>query len=161
MQDELVTALRQFRRGTRARKLESQTLDFKAPSRTATETFANLTDAAVCFTNAAGGTIVLGVVDDVPGPEAIVGTDLSASAVRRTIHERTSPGLDVTVDDVVIDGHTLLVITVPEGLEVYGTAKGRYSWRRETDCLPMTADDVGRLREERASEDWSARSART
>lgn len=28
-----------------------------------------------------------------------------------------------------------------------------------TDCLPMTAGDVGRLREERASEDWSARSA--
>jgi hypothetical protein len=55
--DELAGALRQLRRGTRPRKLESQTLDFKAPSRTPKVTFANLTDAAVCFANSAGGVI--------------------------------------------------------------------------------------------------------
>jgi ATP-dependent DNA helicase RecG len=159
VQDEVVTALLQIRRGTRAKKLESHTLDFKAPSRSAKDTFANLTDAAVCFANTAGGTIVLGVADDVTGPEALVGTDLTAAAVRRAIYERTSPALDVTVAEHAVDGHMLLLITVPEGLEVYGTARGQYSWRRETDCSPMTADDVGRLREERASEDWSARSA--
>jgi ATP-dependent DNA helicase RecG len=82
-----------------ARKLESHTLDFKAPARNAKDTFANLTDAAVCFANAAGGTIVLGVADDVPGADAIVGTDLSAAAVRRAVYERTSPGLDVAVSD--------------------------------------------------------------
>ena len=134
-------ALRQVRR-TSARRLESHTLDFKAPARNAKDTFANLTDAAVCFANAAGGTIVLGVADDVPGADALAGTDLSAAAVRRAVYERTSPGLDVTVSDHAVDGRTLLVITVPEGLEVYGTARGQYSWRRETDCSPMTADDV-------------------
>lgn len=159
MQDELAAVLRQLRRGTRAKKLESHILDFKAPSNSAKDTFANLTDAAVCFANAAGGTIVLGVADDVPGLDAIVGTNLTAAAVRRAIHERTTPGLDVTVFDHVVDEKTLLVITVPEGLEVYGTTRGQYTRRRETDCTPMTADDVGRLREERASEDWSARSA--
>lgn len=159
MQDELAVALRQLRRGTRAHKLESQTLDFKAPARTVKETFANLTDAAVCFANSAGGTIVLGVADDVSGPQAIIGTDLTAPTVRRAIHERTRPGLDVTVFGETVGDRHLLIVVVPEGLEVYGTATGRYAWRRETDCLPMTADDVGRLREERASEDWSARSA--
>ncbi|MGH3939518.1 MAG: RNA-binding domain-containing protein, partial [Pseudonocardiaceae bacterium] len=54
----------------------------------------------------------------------------------------------------------LLVVTVPEGLEVYGTSTGRYCWRRGTNCMPMTADDVARLREERRGDDWSARSAR-
>jgi ATP-dependent DNA helicase RecG len=159
VQDEVDTALRQLRRGVRARKLESHTLDFKAPSRSPKDTFANLTEAAVCFANAAGGTIVLGVADDTAGSAAFVGTELTAAAVRRAIYERTSPGLDVTVVEHVVQDHTVLVITVPEGLEVYGTARGQYSWRRETDCSPMTADDVGRLREERASEDWSARSA--
>jgi ATP-dependent DNA helicase RecG len=62
--DELAGTLRQLRRGTRPRKLESQTLDFKAPSRTPKETFANLTDAAVCFVNSAGGVIVLGIAGD-------------------------------------------------------------------------------------------------
>ena len=150
-------ALRQVRR-TSARKLESHTLDFKAPARNAKDTFANLTDAAVCFANAAGGTIVLGVADDVPGADAMsYGLECRCGAtggLRAHI-----AGLDVTVSDHAVDGRTLLVITVPEGLEVYGTARGQYSWRRETDCSPMTADDVGRLREERASEDWSSRSA--
>jgi ATP-dependent DNA helicase RecG len=159
MQEQVEVALRRLTRGTTARKLESHTLDFKAPSHAAKDTFANLTDAAVCFANGAGGTVVLGVADHVAGPTALVGTDLTAAAVRRAIYERTSPGLDVDVEEHSVDGRRLLVISVPEGLEVYGTARGQYSWRRETDCLPMTADDVGRLREERASEDWSARSA--
>ncbi len=159
MPDEVDAALHQLRRGTRAHKLEGHALDFKAASRTPRETFTNLAEAAVCFANAAGGTIVLGVADDVSGPGAIIGTDLAAPAVRRAIYERTVPALDVTATETTVDGRTLIVITVPEGLEVHGTATGRYSWRRESDCLPMTADDVGRLREERASEDWSARSA--
>lgn len=160
MPDELDRALRRLRRGTAARKLETSTLEFKASSRTPRETFTNLADAAVCFANATGGVIVLGVSDEDSGSGALVGTDLSPETVRRAVFERTSPSLDVHVDQMDVDGVTLLTVTVPEGLEVYGTASGRYAWRRGDGCLPMSADDVGRLREERRGEDWSARSAR-
>jgi ATP-dependent DNA helicase RecG len=159
--DELEAALRRVRAGTAGRKLESPNLDFKSPSPKLKDTLANLADAAVCFANAAGGTIVLGVADDVPGPAGIVGTDVPVEVARRGVYERTSPGLDVAVEAVEFDGVRLLRIDVRDGLEVYGTSVGRYAWRRGTDCMPMTADDVGRLREERRGDDWSARSARS
>jgi hypothetical protein len=82
VQDELAGALRQLRRGTMPRKLEREALDFKAPSLSPKETFADLTGAAVCFAHSAGGVIVLGVADDLAGMEAVVDTDLTASAVR-------------------------------------------------------------------------------
>lgn len=159
MVDEVVVALRRIRAGSRAHKSESSTLDFKAPSRKPRETLANLTDAAVCFANAAGGTIVLGVSDAEPGPGAFVGADMPPEAVRHGIFERTSPSLDVVAVPERFDGVDLVRVQVPEGLEVYGTKAGRYTWRRATECVPMTADDVGRLREERRGDDWSARSA--
>jgi ATP-dependent DNA helicase RecG len=158
--DELDVALRRIRSGVVTRKIESSTLDFEVPSARLKDTLANLADAAVCFANAAGGTVVLGVADDVPGSAGISGTELAEDTVRRGIYERTSPGLDVSVTPVEFEGARLLRIDVGEGLEVYGTSVGRYSWRRGTDCMPMTADDVGRLREERRGDDWSARSAR-
>lgn len=159
--DEVTRALQRLRKGTAARKLESSTLDFKTPSGGAKATFANVTEAVVCFANAAGGVVVLGVADDIVGSASIVGTDLHADTLRRAIYERTSPSLDVRVESMPVEGATLLVVTVPEGLEVYGTSTGRYSWRRGTDCMPMTAEDVGRLREERRGDDWSGRSARS
>jgi ATP-dependent DNA helicase RecG len=157
---ELEAALRRIRAGVAARKIESSILDVKTPSAKLKDTLANLADAAVCFANAAGGTVVLGVADDVPGPAGIPGTDLAEDTVRRGIYERTSTGLDVAVTAVEFEGTRLLRIDVREGLEVYGTSIGRYAWRRGADCMPMTADDVGRLREERRGDDWSARSAR-
>lgn len=160
MPDELAHVLQRLGKGTVARKLESPTPDFKVPSTSPKATFVNVTEAAVCFANSAGGTIVLGVSDDVAGPGALVGTEIAPEILRRAVYERTSPGLDVSVDSLVVDSVALLVVTVPEGLEVYGTSTGRYCWRRGTDCVPMTADDVARLREERRGDDWSARSAR-
>jgi ATP-dependent DNA helicase RecG len=91
VQDELAGALHQLRRGTRLRKPERQALAFKAPSRSPKETFANLTDVAVCFANSAGGVIVLGIADDLAGMEAIVGTDLTASTVRYRPGEALPP----------------------------------------------------------------------
>lgn len=161
MSDEVTDALRRVRSGTAARKVGSPTLDFKAPSSRVKDTLSNLADASVCFANAAGGTIVLGVTDDVPGPGAFVGTSLGRDLVRHGIYERTSPALDVVVSTEAVDGVELLRISVPEGLEVVSTTTGRYAWRRGTDCMPMTADDVARLREERRGEDWSSRSSGT
>ncbi|MGH3914892.1 MAG: AlbA family DNA-binding domain-containing protein [Pseudonocardiaceae bacterium] len=157
--DEIARVLQRLGKGMVVRKLESPTLDFKMPSTSPKATFGNVAEAAVCFANSVGGTIVLGVSDDVAGPGTLVGTEIAPEILRRAVYERTSPGLDVTVDSLVVDGIALLVVTVPEGLEVYGTSTGRYCWRRGTDCLPMTADDVARLREERRGDDWSARSA--
>lgn len=102
---------------------------------------------------------MVGVADDKPGPEAFVGAAIEPGTVRHGVYERTVPSLDVVVTRFEFTGVQLLRVEVPEGIEVVSSSGGRYSWRRGTDYLPMTADDVGRLREEREGESWSARSS--
>lgn len=137
--------------------LESSSLDFKTDSPRVKDTHADLAAAAVCFANASGGTIVLGVADKIAGPAAFVGTRLEAAVLRRQVFELTQPGLDLRVDEVLRGDARLLVLAVPEGLDVHATAKGVHSWRRHDTCVPMRPVDVQRLGEERRGEDWSAR----
>ncbi|WP_158579850.1 ATP-binding protein [Geodermatophilus marinus] len=150
-------ALARIADGDTADSLEHGTLDFKTDSARPKDTHADLASAAVCFANASGGFIVLGVADRTPGPAAFVGTKLDAAVVRRQIFELTQPGLDLRVEEAMREGAQLLVLAVPEGLDVHATTKGVYSWRRHDTCVPMRPVDVQRLGEERRGEDWSAR----
>lgn len=143
-------------RGTSPHKLEGERLDFKLPSATVKGTISDLTEAAVCFANAAGGTIVVGVRDRPGGMDALAGVDLDASLVRRRVYELTQPGLTVDVSELSHAGVRLLAIRVPAGVEVHATTKGYAHRRLGTDCVPMSPDAVARLSEERRGADWAA-----
>ncbi|NIH78003.1 RNA-binding domain-containing protein [Amycolatopsis viridis] len=145
--------------GRAASKVETEKLDFKEQKSNPKEAFNDLAEAAVCFANGSGGTIVVGVVDNKSGAEAFVGCDLDAAALRSRIHQLTNPGLLVDVEEVVFAEKRLLEIRVPEGLEVYSTTKGYTYQRINTDCMPMRPSDVARLTEERRGIDWSAGSS--
>jgi ATP-dependent DNA helicase RecG len=145
--------------GASARKRESSTLDFKEAKPSLKEVWVDLAEAAVCFANAAGGTIVVGVADSPGGPGAFVGCDLDADMLRQRIYRLTAPGLLVEVEEVIFADQRLLSIKVPEGLEVYSTVRG-YTYHRVNDeCLPMLPAEVSRLTEERRGIDWSAASS--
>lgn len=146
-------------RGRSAFKTESETLDFKEAKTNFKEACNDLTEAAVCFANASGGVIVVGVVDANSGPEAFAGCSLDAVTLRSKIHQLTSPNLLVEVEEFEFSGKRLLEIRVPEGLEVYSTSKGYTYQRINTDCMPMRPMDVTRLTEERRGIDWSATSS--
>lgn len=154
--DEVATALKVVVRGTTAHKLEGLRLDFKTEKATAKETHQDLADAAVCFANSSGGTIVVGVHDRLAGSDALVGTDLDADVVRSRVHELTEPHLLVNTQTMVVDGVRLLVCTVPEGQTAYSTSRGHASRRVGSDCVPMRAEDAARLLEERRGVDWSS-----
>jgi len=143
-------------RGISAPKLEGLHLDFKTDKGDFKATAADVAEAAVCFANASGGTIILGVSDRASRDEAFPGTLVDAEDLRSKIHELTKPSLTVTVTVVSHAGATILVIDVPEGLEVYSTSKGAYSRRWADTCRPMTPTEVSRLNDERRGNDWSA-----
>lgn len=146
--------------GRTAADLESRTLDFKQEVPDAREMGRSLAEAAVCFANAVGGTIVVGVDDKASGPVALVGTTTEPDRVRRLIHERTAPPmtLDVRVDERF--GARLLVIVVPEGIEVHQDTQGRAYRRVDAQrCITMSAADQARLRDERTGFDWSAQAS--
>ncbi|MEO3806950.1 RNA-binding domain-containing protein [Nonomuraea sp. B1E8] len=148
--------LKKILSGTTAAKCETDTLDFKQAKPNLNEAFQDLAEACVCFANAGGGTVIVGVADNKSGEDAFIGCDMDASILRSKVHQLTMPSLLVDVRELKFAGRRLLEIIIPEGLEVYSTAKGYTYQRINTDCLPMRPLDVTRLSEERRGFDWSA-----
>lgn len=148
-------ALGRVAQGATADELEHQQLDFKVQGRSRSDTADDLAEAAACFANASGGTVIVGVADKVRGAGAFVGTDLETSFVRRRIFEKTQPNLDVVVREITFGGKRILAVEVQEGLDVY-VANGKAAKRRlETSCMPLSGTDLMRLSDERRGTDWS------
>jgi len=142
-----------------ADSLEDETLDFKTEKGGARETHQDLAEAAVCFANALGGTVVLGVRDRDLGPSAFIGTTIAPSVLRAKVHDLTEPPMLVDVEELMWHGVRLVTLTVPPGLDVYATTKGLVLRRWNDQCLPLRPADVSRLDDERRGADWSAQSS--
>src|ERR1700712_4885804 len=138
-------ALARIAEGATADELEHQNLDFKAQGRSRSDTADDLAEAAACFANASGGTVVVGVADKTRGVGAFIGTDLEAAFVRRRIFEKTQPNLDVVVRELTHSGKRLLHIEVQEGLDVYVANAKAAKRRLETSCMPLSGTDLMRL----------------
>lgn len=165
--DALGEALQLVLDGTTAGSLETERLDFKrdphtitgrgAPGNPQARLVEELIDAVVCFANAHGGRIVLGVDDRTAGPEAFSGTQVESAYLRNRIYGNTRPQLTVPIDEFEFAGARLLVITVPEGLDLVTDSKGK-ALRREGDkCHPLTEDARRALAHERRNPDLTAR----
>lgn len=165
--DPIGEALRLVEDGAVAGSLETETLDFKRDPHTVTGRGALgnpqarlvevLVDAVVCFANARGGRIVLGVDDRTPGPEAFIGTDTDPAFLRNRIYGNTRPQLTVPIDEIQFAGKRLLVITVPEGLDLVTDSKGKAVARVGTSCAPLTEDARRALAHDRRNPDFTAR----
>jgi ATP-dependent DNA helicase RecG len=142
-----------------ASSFESQGLDFKRPARSARETLELLADAAVCFANASGGTIVLGVDDKAKSRnKALIGVEsaLTIEVIRKGIFERTRPNLTVSAVERIEGGARLIVVSVIEGIELYANAKGTATRRLGRECLPFPPEQQIEVRRARGQVDWSA-----
>jgi ATP-dependent DNA helicase RecG len=158
--DELKEALDAILDGALPRDLETQTLDFKQPKHSKRETLRMLVNAALCFANAEGGSVILGVSDRGSGPSAFVGTDVTRDEAQRQIYDSTRPPLLVDARSTSIRGSkgmvVLLEIRVPQSLEIHSDTAGRAPRRVGTDCLPLDPVQQRMLQEERRGTDWSA-----
>lgn len=154
--EDLDELLGQIHGGVTAASLESLTLDFKQAPPHPKEAVKMLVEAAVCFANGQGGTVVVGVADAKGGPGSFLGCDLDPSTVQRRIYELTEPHLMVGVRAVERFGVRLFVLDVVESFDLHADQQGRATRRIGTDCLPLSPQDQRRLREERLNVDWSA-----
>lgn len=145
--------------GAQASGLEGPALDFKTDKSTAAETQKDVAEAAICFANAEGGLIVLGIRDRPGGPDAFVGTDLDHEHLRKRVWELTTPSLTVEAGEQLYRDVRLVVVRVPPGITVHSDKRGRASRRLNTDCLPMSAEEQARLSEDRRGFDYSSTSA--
>lgn len=153
---DALSALDAIASGRTADELESETLDFKQEARNEPETIRVLVDAAICFANLRGGTIVLGVADDVAGPAAFTGTRLPTDLIRQRLYELTQPRVVVSAIEQEHAGARLVLVHVTEGMEMVSDTKGRASRRHGSDCLPLSISQAATLNDDRRRFDWSA-----
>lgn len=165
--DPLGEVLQQVLDGATAGSLETETLDFKrdphtvkgrgAPGNPRGRLIEELVDAVVCFANAHGGRIVLGVDDRTPGPDAFGGTQADPADLRNRIYGNTRPQLTVPIEEVEFGGARILVITVPEGLDLVTDSRGKAAARQGTNCSSLTEGARRALAHERRNPDLTAR----
>lgn len=155
--DQVRHALQAIVDGKTAHELEGETLEFKEEkARSMDDTIKDLVEAATCFANARGGTIVLGVANRVPGAAAVLGTSLDAGQVKTRIYELTEPPLLVDVTNLPYGPVALLVLRVPESPEIHADKRGRATRRIGSECVVMSPLEYARVREDRQGVDWSA-----
>lgn len=98
-------------------------------------------NAAVCFANQDGGTLLVGVRDRTRGRTAIVGIGaLDVTRLRREIYNETSPSILVEIEELPPPEGRLLAIHVPRGLPPHTTSKGLALIRVGDACMPLTGD---------------------
>ncbi len=152
------SALASLAMGIQASHLENETLEFKRPDPDPKATMRLLADAAVCFANARGGDIVLGVDDKKGGPDAFIDVqpDLSLDAIRKGIFDRTRPSLTCFVTERYDHGHRLVIVSVPQSIGTCSNSAGLATRRMGTECLPFTPDQQREVLASRGQIDWSA-----
>ena len=144
--------------GATASDLEHDQLDFKVAASDVKVTLKLLADAAVCFANALGGDIVLGVRDKAAGPSAFVGipASLTVDVIRRGIFDRTRPELTCFVKERSVAGQRVVVVSVPQGVTPHANSSGTATRRLGRDCLPFTPDQQREILISRGQIDFSA-----
>ena len=100
---------------------------------------------------------MLGVDDKTPGPEAFSGTKADATFLRNRIFGNTRPQLTVPIEEVEFHNTRLLIVTVPEGLDLVTDSKGKGLRRSGATCVPLTEDARRALAHERRNPDLTAR----
>lgn len=156
IREQVQRALTQILAGTVSNQLESSTLDFKQEGRSRDDFVRELVGDAICFANANGGALIIGIDDRLGGAAAFVGTTLDPNILRKRIYELSEPPILTEIEEQTVSGVRLLIVHVPQGIEVHADKQGRARRRIDKDCLPMGPGDISRLREERQGFDWSA-----
>lgn len=158
MQEATAEALKALLAGASANDLEGDTLDFKEPTADVKVTFKIVSDAAVCFVNARGGDIVLGVDDKGRGGKALVGVNskITVDNLRRAIFDRTRPQLTCFVEEHEMGGQRIIIVSVPQGVGPHANSSGTATRRMGKDCLPFTPEQQREVLISRGQIDFSA-----
>ncbi|MEZ5260699.1 MAG: helix-turn-helix domain-containing protein [Acidimicrobiia bacterium] len=112
----------------------------------------------MCFANADGGHLIVGVADRPGGIGALRGVTASVMDVRKGICERTNPNLVVDIAEYrppEAADVRLMVFDVPRGQQVYSVA-GRVTMRMGTGCKALSPVEVHRLYTSRQGLDITA-----
>jgi len=137
--------------------VENQFIDRKS-LRTVTGRTANwkaLARDCVCFANAKGGSILIGIEDGVSEPpeDQVIPRDLPGR-IQKRIGELTVNVTVATEIKTASNGAGFIELRVLRAHSAASTTDGQYFIRISDDCKPLVGDDIQRLLEERSAQPW-------
>lgn len=109
----------------------------------------------VCFANAQGGRLPIGIEDGEAGPPPgqIIPRDLTEK-VRKRIGELTVNVSAAVSIVATANGGEVLDVRVSRSHSPASTTDGRYYARISDECKPLLGDDIQRLLNERSAQPW-------
>ena len=117
--------------------------------------FHELAQACVCFANAAGGTLLIGIEDDAAAPPTTQHIDATLlDRIRMRVGELTVNVQAMPELKRHENGGEYIALTIPRATGVASTSDGRYFLRVGDTCRPVVGDDVMRLANERPATPW-------
>lgn len=113
----------------------------------------------VCFANARGGKILIGIENDqsLPQPDQIIDPLLPAQ-VRKRISELTINVSTLTeIKTAENNGQYLILTILPSSSTVASTTDGKYYMRIADDCKPILPDELNRLYTDKPAYIWETK----
>jgi ATP-dependent DNA helicase RecG len=108
-----------------------------------------IVEAVVCLANGEGGTLLLGVEDsgEISGMSPRHGEQTHTHKLQAMILNRTEPPVATGVEVVVVDGHDVGVVVVPQAPSPVGTKGGKYLRRTlradgTPECVPYLLHEM-------------------
>jgi len=130
-ESKILKTLNKIKTTTPAHALETQQLDFKRfPTTSSCENHKNkhssfLREYSVAFANSDGGALLLGIENNITGPEAITGChDYNIEEMRGMIFDGTRPPIIADIEEFPQPEGMLLAIKVPKSSRIHSTSSG-------------------------------------
>jgi len=136
-------------------KGEGHDIEFKSwkNARSKKDLLGVITREVVSFANSKGGYILLGVEDD----GSITGcSDYDTQNILGSIYDRTRPPIFTTIDEMDIDGKTILVIKVEKSNDMHSTSSGEVLKRLGKDNKPLYPDQYHQTQIRKSDLDYSS-----
>jgi len=128
-----------------ATDVEGQFLEIKKCPKRIKEVIRFCREMAVCFANAEGGTLVLGVENNIKGPEAFTGCQpFEVWRIAKEVYRGTEQPAAVKVEYHPYKEVDLIEMKVPKGMYegAHALKNGAQSVRSGADCIPLLPSTI-------------------
>jgi ATP-dependent DNA helicase RecG len=113
----------------------------------------------ICFANARGGIIAIGIEDNADSPDSSQRIDPSMTdTIRKRISELTiNVGVKVTIEEHINGGEWIRLEILPSATTIASTTDGHYYIRVSDHCKPVLPDELTRLFTDKPAFQWESK----
>jgi len=119
----------------------------------------SLSKDCVCFANARGGIIYIGIEDNetLPPSDQKIETDLPARVRKRIAESTVNVATHAESVKAANGGEYIELKILPSDSTIASTTDGRYYIRISNDCRPVLPDELSRLFSDKSAFNWETK----